>query len=477
MDMSIRFPGAGLVFPYIVKTIRIFRLDVSCYGILIAMGMVLAMAFVVLEARRSHENPNHYLDVILAGTVLGIAGARAYYIAFYWSLYKSDPRRVLDIRSGGLAFYGGLLGGILALLIVCAICREASFWKMADTLSLGMLLGQCIGRWGDFFNRSSFGEYTEWPVAMQLPLSAVHSSEVTTLMRENLVQIEGASYVQVHPTFLYESIWCLLLLIILLFLRRRKLFDGEIFFRYLAGYGFGRAFIEFLRTDRMLIPGTDIPINMIVSGALFVIGTLVLFIRRGMEKKRSRYRRQRRELKYEFEEKIAREEEEREIRLERKTEAASDLEAEEAGVPVQNEQTGGPEDGQSREELMAELEAVVDEIEEERRAPRKRRQGKKQKDALPLESTVEETVEDEEPEPTLEEILASIDELSTSAAVKEPPAGEEKDLPLTEEDPAGDAAEEAAESEDSSGSEPETFTFSDLLGTESIEDELTSHTD
>lgn len=379
--MSIRFPGAGLVLPYIVKTVRLFGMDISCYGILIAMGMILAMAFVILEAKRSHENPNHYLDTMILGLIFGVLGARIYYVAFYWNLYKADLKKILDIRSGGLGFYGGLLGGVLALLIVSNVCKGASFWKMADNLSLGLLAGQFIGRWGDFFNRSSFGEYTDWPVAMQLPLNAVHSSEVTGLMRENLIQIDGSSFIQVHPTFLYESVWCLLLLFILLVRRRYRLFDGEIFFRYLAGYGFGRACIEYLRTDKMLVPGTDLPVNMIVSIVLAAAGIIVLILRRGMEKKRSRYRRQRRELKYEFEERIARDEEEREIRREQKAEEAVDGEYAEAAVPEEFRQIReeDPEAAHSHEELMAELEAVVDEIEESRREVRK----KKKQDVKP----------------------------------------------------------------------------------------------
>ena len=221
MDMSIRFPGADLVLENVGKTLHVFGIDITFFGILISMGMILSLAFIVLEAKRSRENVNHYLDAMILAILFGVAGARALYVGFYWDLYQGDISRIVNIREGGLAIYGGIAGGILAVLLVCLMCRE-SFWKMADILCLGVLLGQALGRWGDFLNRSSFGEYTEWPTAMQLPLSAVHSSEVTPLMRENMVMIGDVPFIQVHPCFLYESIWCLLLWIILMISRRKK---------------------------------------------------------------------------------------------------------------------------------------------------------------------------------------------------------------------------------------------------------------
>ncbi|MDC7288867.1 prolipoprotein diacylglyceryl transferase [Blautia schinkii] len=306
MDMSIRFPHLGLELDYVGKSLHIFGFEITIYGILIAVGMLLGIAFVVLEAKRRNQNQDMYLDMVILSLVAAVIGARLYYVAFSWSLYKGNILQIFNTRSGGMALYGGILGGVLAAVLFCRI-KKANFWQMADTASMGILIGQIIGRWGNFFNRESFGEYTDSLFAMQLPLSAVRASEVTTQMRENLVTIDGISYIQVHPAFLYESLWCLLLFLLLLAWRRRKRFQGELFMRYLAGYGFGRFFIEWLRTDQLTFPGTKIAVSQIVSALLFIIFGVTVFVRRAMVKKRAELRKRRREETYEAEEKAARE--------------------------------------------------------------------------------------------------------------------------------------------------------------------------
>ena len=162
-----------------------------------------------------------------------------------------------------------------------------NFWKMADTVSLGILLGQIIGRWGNFFNRESFGEYADLPWAIQIPISAVRSGEVSGNMRDNLLTINGISYIQVQPVFLYESLWCLILLLILLALRRKKKYDGELFMIYLAGYGLGRFLFEWLRTDKLYIPGTRIGVSLVISAALFIIYTPTVIVHGVMAQKRA----------------------------------------------------------------------------------------------------------------------------------------------------------------------------------------------
>ena len=310
--MTIRFPYIGLDLTYIGKTVRVFGLDISYYGILTALGLCLALVFVTLEAKRNRMNINHYLNAVILSLILGVVGARLFYVAFYWNLYKSDSGKILDIRLGGMAYFGALLGCVIALKIISVIQKE-SFSKLADIFSLGALIAQAIGRWGDFFNRGSFGEYTEWPLAMQLPLSAVHSGEVTVLMRENLVVSGDSTYIQCHPAFLYESLWCLLLLLFLLIKRRKKLFDGEIFLRYLAWYGFGRFFLEAVRTDSIMIPGTGIPIGMVISMALFFVCMPIVSIKGIMTRKRVEHRRRRRERALEIEEEAAKARQEQEI--------------------------------------------------------------------------------------------------------------------------------------------------------------------
>ena len=289
MDMSIRFPGLKLVLDHVPRSFEIFGFEITIYGVLIAIGMLLGIFFVVLEARRNHEDPDAYLDLAIITLITGVVGARLLYAAFSWSLYKNDPGQILNVRSGGMLFYGGLLGGALGGILYCRI-RQKSFWQMADLACMGILIGQIIGKWGSFFNRESFGEYADNVLSMQLPLTAVRAGEVTTAMRENLQTVNGASCILVQPLFLYESLWCLLVLLMLMMHLRKKVFQGEIFLRYLAGYGLGRTVIQWFRTDKVLFPGTDIDVSLVISGVLFVLCTVVVTVKIVMSRKRAKIR-------------------------------------------------------------------------------------------------------------------------------------------------------------------------------------------
>ena len=293
MEMSIRFPGLDLALSYVPRSFQIFGMEFTIYGVLIAIGALLGMGLVTLEAKRSGEDQNKYLDMTIISLLFSVVGSRLFYVAFSWELYKGNLNEILDFRNGGYAFYGGLLAGCCAAAVFCKLAKM-SFWRAADIASLGIPLGQIIGRWGNFFNRESFGEYADFPWVMQLPLSAVRSGEVSGNMRDNLLTIDGISYIQVQPVFLYESLWCLILLLLLLALRRKKRYEGELFMIYLAGYGLGRFFFEWLRTDKLYIPGTKLGISLIISAALFIICTPVVIVRGVMTHKRDAIRRRRR---------------------------------------------------------------------------------------------------------------------------------------------------------------------------------------
>lgn len=293
MEMSIRFPGLDLIFDYVPRSFEIFGMEFTIYGVLIAIGALLGMGLVTLEAKRNGEDQNRYLDMMLISLLFSVVGSRLFYVAFSWEFYKENLNAVLDFRNGGYAFYGGLLLGFLTAAVFCRIAKM-SFWQCADSASLGILLGQIIGRWGNFFNRESFGEYADLPWAMQIPVSAVRSGEVSGTMRDKLLTINGISYIQVQPVFLYESLWCLFLLLLLLAIRRKKKYEGELFMIYLAGYGLGRFFFEWIRTDKLCIPGTKIGISLVISAVLFVIFMPTVIVRRVMVQKRAIIRRQRR---------------------------------------------------------------------------------------------------------------------------------------------------------------------------------------
>ena len=174
---------------------------------------------------------------------------------------------MFNLRQGGLAIYGGVIAAIITVFVFSRV-RKLSMGLLCDTAGLGLVLGQVIGRWGNFFNREAFGGYTDGLFAMQLPLSAVRSSDVTDSLLQHVVEVNGISYIQVHPTFLYESLWNLILLILLILFTRHKRFDGEVFLLYLAGYGIGRFWIESLRTGLVLLPVIGYPVSMALAALL-----------------------------------------------------------------------------------------------------------------------------------------------------------------------------------------------------------------
>ena len=189
MNLSIRFPNISAYFEGMNKSFTVFGFEITVYGILVAVGMLLGLAVIMLQVRKHKENPNLYLGMVLVSLIGGLIGARLYYLAFSWESFSGKPwTDLINIRGGGLAIYGGIFGGALAGFIYCKI-RKVSFGQMADTVSIGLLTGQIIGVWGNAFNREAFGEYTDSLFAMQIPLESVHSSAVTKQMRDNLVMV------------------------------------------------------------------------------------------------------------------------------------------------------------------------------------------------------------------------------------------------------------------------------------------------
>lgn len=277
MDMQIYFPNLGIHLEHVGKNFSIFGFTIAYYGVVIVIGMLIAMALIMYTAKRFGENPDNYYDVSLIAILIGIVGARAYYVFFAWDMYKDDLLQIFNIRNGGLAIYGGIIFGALTVFAYSRL-KKKSFLHMADILILGVVFGQIMGRWGNFFNREAFGEYTDGLFAMQLPVSAVRQNEITQTMWEHAVTINGVEFIQVSPTFLYESLWNLGLLLILLFLIGRKRFDGQVFLTYVMGYGLGRMWIEGLRTDQLLVPGTTLPVSQLLSGTMVAVSVIGLLI-------------------------------------------------------------------------------------------------------------------------------------------------------------------------------------------------------
>lgn len=280
MEGMIRFPHLGITLEHVIKSISIGNFEIACYGIVLAAAMVTGLLIAMKVADTTGQRGDDYFDLGLIAIVISVICARVYYVAFSWDYYREHLTEIFNLRLGGLAIYGGVIGGG-ATVFVFARIRKLSWKKLLDTAVIGLVWGQMVGRWGNFFNREAFGEYTDGLLAMRLPLDAVRDSDVTQLMRKHAEIVEGVSYIQVHPTFLYESLWCMTVLAVLLLYRRRKKFDGEVFLLYLFGYGLGRFWIEGLRTDQLLIPGTQLPVSQLLAGTLVIMSAgLVLWQRK-----------------------------------------------------------------------------------------------------------------------------------------------------------------------------------------------------
>lgn len=279
MHRTIDFPNIGIHLKSVGDHITIFGFEIAYYGIIIGIGILVGILIAALEAKRTKQNPEDYYDLAIYAVIFAIIGARIYYVIFSWDMYKDHLLSIFNIRQGGLAIYGGVIGAVITVFVFAHL-KHLSAPLLLDTAVPGLVAGQMIGRWGNFFNREAFGEYTDWLLAMRLPVDAVRGADITELMRKHMETADGVSYIQVHPTFLYESLWCMLILILLFLYRKRKLFNGELFLVYLAGYGFGRFWIERLRTDQLLLPGTGVPVSQLLAGVLVVASVLAIVYKR-----------------------------------------------------------------------------------------------------------------------------------------------------------------------------------------------------
>lgn len=280
MHTEISFPNLGIYLKNVGKSIDLFGIEIAYYGIIIGTAILLGFWIAAREAKRTGQNPENYLDMGIIGVIAGIVGARLYYVIFSWDMYKDNLLDIFNLREGGLAIYGGVIAAVISVLVLAKV-KHLSAPQIFDTIAMALLNGQMLGRWGNFFNREAFGGYADSLFAMRLPLDAVRSSDVTEQMRRHIERIDGVSYIQVHPTFLYESLWCMVLLIILFAYRKHKKYEGELFLMYLFGYGLGRFWIEGLRTDQLLLPGVGIAVSQLLAGAIVVgTGAAMLYLRK-----------------------------------------------------------------------------------------------------------------------------------------------------------------------------------------------------
>ncbi len=282
--MDIFFVHLGIGISNLQKTFSVFGFDIAFYGLIIVIGVMAGVAIGSYDAIKNGADLDTCLDLAIYAIIFAVIGARLYYVIFEWDMYKDNHWEIFNIRNGGLAIYGGVIGAAATFYVVTKI-KKMSMLKFADSGVLGLLIGQSIGRWGNFVNCEAFGGYTDNLLAMRLNVEHVNSSMISDELWANKIVENGITYIQVHPTFFYESMWNLCLLILLLFYRKHKKFTGEIFFMYLAGYGLGRFWIEGLRTDQLVIGNTGIAVSQLLAGVLFVVFTAAIIIKRVKLKK------------------------------------------------------------------------------------------------------------------------------------------------------------------------------------------------
>ena len=255
----VSFPKLGIELTINPIAFSIGDFNIYWYGIIIATGFTIALCYAIINSKRFGIVQDKLIDAIIVGLITGIIGARLYYVVFYpGNTYINNPASIFQIHEGGLAIYGGIIGGLTGGIIVAKI-KNINIPSILDIAALGFLIGQCIGRWGNFINQEAFGTETNLPWGMV--------SENTLLETSN----------PVHPCFLYESLWCLLGFIFLdIFSRKFKKYNGQIFLLYIVWYGTERFFVEGLRTDSLLLPYVNLRVSQVLAAVSIVISVIIL---------------------------------------------------------------------------------------------------------------------------------------------------------------------------------------------------------
>ncbi len=256
---NVTFPGLGLSFKVDPIAFTIGSFSVYWYGIIIAVGFTLALSYCISRTKKHNIDTDKFTDCIIVGLITAIIGARAYYVAFSWDKYKDNLSEIFNVHGGGLAIYGGIIGAVIGGLIMAKI-QKVKILPLLDVAAGGFLIGQGIGRWGNFMNQEAFGSETSLPWRMVS---------------------EGTGGVAVHPCFLYESLWCLIGVLILHFVvSKRQRYNGQLMYFYLVWYGFERTIVEGLRADSLYLPFADIRVSQLISLVMVIVGVVMLIIHR-----------------------------------------------------------------------------------------------------------------------------------------------------------------------------------------------------
>lgn len=276
MNQMINFPNLGIHWEHVGQKITILGFDITYYGIIVGVAILIGIALTAWEAHRTEQDIEEYLTLSIFTIIFGTIGARIYYVLFAFDEFKGNLSKIFNVRAGGFAIYGAIIAGVITV-VVYSKQKDLLEWKVLDTIIPALLVGQILGRIGNFFNREAFGEYTDGLFAMQLPIDAVRAADVTDKMRQHVEKIDGINMIQVNPTFLYEAIWCLVILIVILIYRKYEFYKGEIFLIYLIGYGVGRFILEWFRVDKLRLPLIHLPVSQVVAALTTIVSIVLLY--------------------------------------------------------------------------------------------------------------------------------------------------------------------------------------------------------
>lgn len=269
---DISFPHLGIELHNVPWGFDVFGIHIAWYGVMIMLGMIAGFLTALWQAKKEGIDTELVWDFVVPAVLISVIGARIYYVAFFWELYKDDPLSILNIREGGLAIYGGVIAAILTCKVFTKI-KKIPFFSFLDACIPGLIVGQIIGRWGNFMNREVFGGYTDGLFAMRLPFVDVRARDVTSELAGHMIS-DGVNYIQVMPMFLFEGALNLIVFLIMILYRKYKKFQGEIALIYLGGYGIVRFFAEGLRTDRLLLWNTNIAVSQLLGILLFLFAAV-----------------------------------------------------------------------------------------------------------------------------------------------------------------------------------------------------------
>ncbi|MBQ9557007.1 MAG: prolipoprotein diacylglyceryl transferase [Clostridia bacterium] len=272
----ISFPKLGITVNVSPTAFKIGSIEIKWYALCIMLGFALAIVYALVQGKKRGFKSDTFIDIAIIAMVFGLIGARLYYVLFRLDQYLADPVSILYIWNGGLAIYGGVIFAVLASFVYCRV-KKQPFLKLADIAAPAILIGQALGRWGNFFNQEAFGVNTDLPWGMTGNIIAENIRSEAADVKERFGIILDSSK-PVHPTFLYESLWCLLgVLVLWLCYKKLKKFDGEIALMYCAWYGFERMFVEGLRTDSLILFG-NVRISQVIAAATFIAAVVLIIV-------------------------------------------------------------------------------------------------------------------------------------------------------------------------------------------------------